>query len=246
MFNFKSIKAQLILILAGFAVFLAARDKDAAFLAASAIAIISAVAAEGLILYLKERVFRVTESAAITGLITGFVLSSNQAWWIISLAAALAIFSKYLIVFQKRHIFNPAAFGIFLTLILFRASTQWNGTYDWYILAPCGFYFAHKLKKIEVLAGYAAVSLLLFGAQALLQKVPVWSIFGYFSYFYIFIMFIEPKTTPLNRTGKYIFGMGAAALIFILTQAGARFDVELFSLLAANAAVPLLKKIPGG
>jgi len=246
MFNFKSIKAQLILILAGFAVFLAARDKDAAFLFAVAIAVVSTVAAEGLVLYMRERAFRFTESAVITGLITGFVLSSSLAWWIYSLAAVLAIFFKHLIRVKKRHIFNPAALGIFLTLILFGAATQWKGTYAWYILAPFGFYFAYKLKKIEVLIGYAGLSLLLFGAQALLQKVPVWNIFGYFSYFYIFVMVIEPKTTPLNRIGKYIFGAGAAALIFILTQAGARFDVELFSLLAVNAAVPLLNKIPGG
>ena len=243
MLNFKSIKVQLIFFLSGFAVFLAARDKDTAFLFAVAIAVISAVTAEELVLYLRERVFRVTESAMITGMITGFVLSSGQAWWKISLAAALAIFSKHLIRVKKRHIFNPAAFGIFLALILFGASTQWKGTYAWYVLAPFGFYFAHKLKKIEVILGYAVLSLLLFGTQALLEKVPVWNIFGYLSYFYIFVMVIEPKTTPLNRIGKYIFGAGAAALIFILTQAGARFDVELFSLLAMNVTVPALNKI---
>ncbi|MDD4953930.1 MAG: RnfABCDGE type electron transport complex subunit D [Candidatus Omnitrophica bacterium] len=241
---FKSIKTKLIIYLSGFAVFLAVRDKDAAFLAATAIAVISALAAEGLVLYLKEKAFRASESAVITGLITGFVISSDQAWWIFCLAAVIAIFSKHLIRFRGKHIFNPAACGIFLTLILFGVSTQWKGTYIWYILAPFGFYFAYKLKKTEVLAGYAAASLLLFGAQALLQNVPLWNIFGYFSYFYIFVMVIEPKTTPLKPIGKYIFGAGVAALVFILTQAGVRFDAELCSLLVMNATVHLLNKMP--
>ena len=63
------------------------------------------------------------------------------------------------------------------------------------------------------------------------------------SYFFIFIMLIEPKTTPLRPKGKVIFGVAVAALIFILTQLGVRFDVELSSLLALNLFVPLLNKI---
>ena len=57
-------------------------------------------------------------------------------------------------------------------------------------------------------------------------------------------MVIEPKTTPLNSLGKCIFGAGVAAAIFILTEAGAKFDAEIFSLLVMNAAVPLLNKLP--
>ena len=111
-------------------------------------------------------------------------------------------------------------------------------------MIPFGVYFALKFKKIEVLLGYVIISLVLFVIQALLFRVPLGGIFGYFSYFYIFIMVIEPKTTPLKPLGKYFFGAGIAVLIFILTEAGVKFDAELFSLLAMNTAVPLLNKIP--
>jgi Na+-translocating ferredoxin:NAD+ oxidoreductase RnfD subunit len=43
--------------------------------------------------------------------------------------------------------------------------------------------------------------------------------------------------------GKYLFGAGVATLIFVLTEAGVRFDAELFSLLIMNAAVPLLNRL---
>lgn len=243
MFNLKSVKTQLILYLGCLALLIVIKDKNFSFFFSVLIAVISALAIEAFVLYLKTKTFRATESSVITGLIIGFVLSSDELWWKFVLASALAIFSKHLITFKKKHIFNPAAFGIFLTLIFFDASTQWRGTYLWYILAPFGLYFTQKIKKIEVVIGYAIVSLLLFGIQAFLQKVPLWNIFSYFSYFYIFVMVVEPKTTPLDSIGKYLFGVGTAMLIFILTEAGVKFDAELFSLLAMNTGVALLNKL---
>jgi len=244
MFNLKSIKTQLILYLICLAIFLSFKDKDSAFIITTAIAVISALTTESLILYLKTKIFQITESSIITGLIVGYVLSSDEAWFRFVLASSLAILSKYLIRFQKKHIFNPAAFGIFLTLIIFGASTQWKGTYVWYILLPFGLYFIYKTRKIEIIIGYAVISLALFGTQAVLEKVSLWHIFGYLSYFYIFVMVIEPKTTPIKPIGKYLFGAGVAGLIFILTGLGVKFDVELFSLLIMNITVPILNKIP--
>lgn len=242
MLSLRSVKTQLIFFLACFALFLCLREKNALFLLAIAVAVISSLCIESAILYFKNKVFELTESSVITGLIIGFVLSSDEAWWKIVSASALAILSKYLIRFQKKHIFNPAAFGIFLVLILFGASTQWKGTYLWYILLPFGLYFAYKFRKTEIIIGYAAVFLALFGAQAVFQKAPLGHIFGYLSFFYIFIMVIEPKTTPVKQPAKLIFGALVSALIFILTSLGAGFDVELFSLLALNAAISLLNK----
>jgi len=244
MLNFKSVKTQLILFLACFALFLSLKDRSALFLYAICVTVVSSLITESLILYFRAKVFQITESSIITGLIVGFVLSSDEVWWKIVLAPVLAILSKQLIQIRKKHIFNPAAFGIFLATIIFGVSTQWQGTYIWYILLPFGLYFAYKFRKIEILIGYACVSLGLFVIQAVSQQVPLTHIFGYFSYFYIFIMLVEPKTTPTKQVGKFLFGALVAGLIFILTNLGTGFDVELFSLLALNIAVPMLNKIP--
>ena len=238
----KSIKTQLIIYLVCFAILLSIKDKTAIFLVTIGMAVISAAIVESSVLYFKTKIFQITESSIITGLIVGFVLSSDEMWWKFVAASASAILSKYLIVFKKKHIFNPAAFGIFLTLVLLGASTQWKGTYIWYILLPFGIYFAQKFRKIEIIIGYFIVSLTLFGIQAAMQRVSLWHIFGYLSYFYIFIMVIEPKTSPITQRGKLIFGAGIAALIFILTELGVKFDVELFSLLIFNMVVLILNK----
>lgn len=243
MFNFRSIKTQFIVYLTALAIFLAFRDKEIGFLTALLIAVISSLAVETLLKYLFTKSFQISESSIITGLIVGFVLSSDEVLWKIALASVIAILSKYLIRFKHKHIFNPAALGIFLVILLFNASTQWMGTYLWYILVPFGIYFIFKIKKIEIIISYGIVALALFGFQAIAQKASLGNIFGYLSYFFIFVMMIEPLTTPVNFNGKIIFGAGIAGLIFMLTWSGLRFDAELFSLLAMNATVPLLNKL---
>lgn len=243
MVNLKSIKTQLILYLASFALFLAIKERNIVFFFSAIVTVISALATEAVFLYFKTGSLQITESAIITGLIVSFVISSGEPFWKLISACVLAIISKYFIRFQNRHIFNPAAFGIFLAFILFGVSLQWKATFAWYILVPFGIYFINKIKKMEVLIGYALISLFLFGTQAFLQRISLLNIFGYFSYFYIFVMVIEPRTTPTRLMGKLIFGAGIAILIFILTEAGAKFDVELFSLLMMNAVVPLLNKL---
>lgn len=239
----KSIKAQLVVYLICFAIFLAIKDKSVIFLLTTGLAVFSALCVESVLLYLRTKTWKLTSSSIITGLIIGYVLSSDQAWWKLLAASALAILSKYLIVFKKKQIFNPAAFGIFLTLILFGASTQWKGTYAWYILLPCGIYFAQKIGKLQIVISYLLVSLVLFGAQAIMHKIPLVHILGYLSYFYIFVMIIEPKTSPAKPGEKIIFGAGIAVLIFIFTEFGVKFDAELFSLLVLNLGTVLFKKI---
>ncbi len=239
-----SLKTQLAIFLACFVLYLSFIDRDATFLFSLSIAIVSAVAIDSLIIYLKERKFLIPRSSLISGLIIGYVLSSDTVWWVIALTSLLAVSSKHLIRINKKHLFNPAAFGLFLSIILFNVSTQWKGTYVWYIVIPFGLYFVYKIRKIEVIVGYFIAFMVLFGVQAFLQKINLLNIFGYLSYFYIFIMVIEPKTTPVSFMGKLIFGIGVSALIFILTEFGLRFDIELLSLLIMNMSVPLLNKLP--
>jgi len=239
-----SIKTQLIIFLSIFALYLSLRDKDFISFLSLFIAFVSSLAVDCLFVFFKERKFRLTESSCVSGLIIGLVLSSDNAWWKIVLVSVSAISSKHLIRFKGKHLFNPAAFGILSAMILLGVQTQWRGTYLWYILVPAGLYFIYKIRKLEVVIGYSLAALLLFGVQAVVQKAPLLNIFGYLSYFFIFIMLIEPKTTPVKSKVKLIFGLGVAILIFIFTEAGVKFDAELCGLLVMNLALPLLNKIP--
>ncbi len=237
-------KAQFIIFLALLGVSLSINDRDYAFFFALLLTSSAAILTESGFAYLENHKFSISESAIISGLIIGFVLASGNHWWVNILASVFAISSKRLIRINKKHLFNPAGFGIFLSTILLGANTQWKGTYLWYIFIPAGVYFAFKFRKLELVAGYLATALALFGLQAMLQNSGLGNIFGYLSYFYIFVMIIEPKTTPVRSRGKLIFGIALACLIFIFVQVGVKFDAELAALLTLNLFVPLLNKMP--
>jgi len=235
-----NLKSQLILYLFALAIFIILKDKNFKFLFAIFISVFSSIFIESLILFLKGKSFIVSQSSIITGLIIGYVIASNENWVKIVLVSLLAILSKYLIKFRKRHIFNPAGFGLFLSTIFFGVSLEWHGTYLWYILIPFGIYFVYRIKRIALLLGYIGVALFLFFMKAFLSNYSLAGFLYYFSYFYIFIMLIEPKTTPVEILPQFLFGALNSILAFILTEIGVRFDVEIFSLLILNASVPLL------
>jgi len=237
----RSIKLQLSIFLILFALYLSFIGKDTLFLLSLGISLISAIGTDTFITYLKTKKLILAESSIVSGLIIGYVLSSSQAWWIIALASIFAISSKHLIRFKARHIFNPAGFGTMAAVFLLGASTEWKGANLWYIVIPFGIYFVFKIKKQEIVVSYFIASFVLFGAQALIQNTQILNILGYLNYFFIFIMLIEPMTTPMTYYGKIIFGSGAGILIFILYVFGIR-ETELVALACFNLAAPLLNR----
>jgi Na+-translocating ferredoxin:NAD+ oxidoreductase RnfD subunit len=239
----KSIKVQLGIFLILFALYASFIGKDMIFLLSLSISLIAAIGTDTFITYLKTRKIVVIESSVISGLIIGYVLSSSQAWWIIAFASILAITSKHLIRLKARHIFNPAGFGVLAATFLLGAVTEWKGAFIWYLIIPFGVYFSFKIRKLELIAGYFIASFILFGGQAVLNKVNITDIFGYLNYFFIFIMLIEPMTTPMTYYGKIIFGSGAGALIFVLYLFGIK-EAEIVALLCFNLLTPLLNKSP--
>jgi len=241
-FSLKSVKTQLAIFLAGFAAYIIIAGNDKGFLLSLLVATAVTVGFEALFLLITKKKVTVTESSIVTGLILGFVLTIDQRNWfgIYFAAAFFAIALKHILRIKGKHIFNPAASGVVLAMFFFAAQTAWKGTYLWYALLPAGLYFAYKMRKLEVLLGYGVTALGLFAIQALVKGHDLSHIFGYLSYFFIFIMLIEPKTTPVTEVGKIVFGVITAVLIFVFNSSGARCDAELSGLLLANMAVPVL------
>ncbi|MBU1862912.1 MAG: RnfABCDGE type electron transport complex subunit D [Candidatus Omnitrophica bacterium] len=239
-----SIKIQLIIFLVLFGLYLAVREGVVAFTAALAAVTAAAVIIEAVFIYAAKKKICVTTSACITGLILGIVLAHDGPWWHSLVAAGAAIVGKNLIRIKGRHFFNPAAFGIVIAMIICGARTAWYGTYAWYILIPVGLYFIIRLRKEALLVSYAVTAFLLFAGNNLIMKIPFTDIMWYFSYFFIFIMLIEPKTTPHTRRGGIVFGVSIAVLIFAMTQIGIRCDVELCSLIICNMVYRATTVIP--
>jgi Na+-translocating ferredoxin:NAD+ oxidoreductase subunit D len=239
--NFKSIKSQLSVFLILFALYISFIGKDELFLLSLGISLIAAIVTDSVITYLKKKKIIITEGSVASGLIIGYVMASSQVWWMIVLGAVLAISSKHIIKSKARHIFNPAGFGVVATVFLLGASTEWKGAYLWYIIIPIGIYFIYKIRKLEIVASYFIASFILFGIQSMIQNTPVLNTLGYLNYFFIFIMLIEPMTTPVAKWGKIVFGLGAGVMIFVLYLFGVK-EAELLGLLSLNILTPLLNR----
>lgn len=240
-----SIKSQFIVFLSCVLIYLSYTNHNLPLIYAALIAIFTAVILDSAILSFKNKKFSISESAVISGLIIAFVLDSENAKWIFIVAPVFSILSKQLLRFHNKHFFNPAALGIFAVMILFKAQIQWLGNNLWYIFIPFGIYFIWMYRKFEIVLGYLLGIILTLGIYiGLIQKGNLLDIVNYLSYFFIFVMLIEPKTTPINTYGKYLFGFGVALLAFVFTIMQFPYDIDICTLLIFNLFVPFFNKIP--
>jgi hypothetical protein len=205
-----SLKLQLCLFLFVFSLFLAWPDHAFFFPVKSIIAVIAAAFIDSLCLFFKTRKFKLTESSLITGLIVGFVLSSDAGTGFFAAVAGLAILSKFLVRFKGKH-----------------------------IIIPAGFYFTWRIRKLPIVGAYFLAYVIMYGVRAYWLKTPFLDQIVYANYFFIFIMLIEPKTSPFDFKEGAAFGIVVSMVSFILYAAGFPYDADLPALLAGNLAFAL-------
>lgn len=237
-----SIKTILLTFLLFFLIFLSFQENNFLFLYKPCLSISISALFETIIIFFKEKKWKLTESSLITGIIIGFVLASDTGWWLFVIAAITAISSKYIIRFNKKHIFNPAAFGVFFTILLFHGYTQWRGSYTLFLIIPAGIYFVYKIKKLEIVYSFFITYLILSLIQSIIDKTSFLDAILYANYFFIFIMLIEPKTSPFKKKRKILFGMGAAILSWLFYTFNFPYDADLPSLLILNIGNSLFIK----
>lgn len=109
---------------------------------------------------------RNSESDFISALILALIISPAQTandYLILGLAGAFAMAAKYVLVINRRHIFNPAAAGAYLSGLLFHHyASWWVGTV---ILTPVvlagGLLILRKMKRYIMVAVFIVVYLLI-------------------------------------------------------------------------------------
>jgi|GEM_PF-1428285 len=238
-----SLKLELAVFLFLFLVLVAFQEKSLAVLLHGLLAAVVSVLANGAYVFIRDRKFKLSECALITGLLIGFVLSGEDPWWSCLAAALIAILSKRYLRLQGRHLFNPAAFGAFVAVLFWQANTQWYGAYVWYVVIPFGLYFVSRIRKLPIVAAYYLTAVALYGAQAILQQTSLLDAILYLNHFFILIMLIEPKTSPFDKVGMIGYGALASALCFGLSFVNLPFSSELPVLLVVNGIFFLYQRI---
>lgn len=163
---------------------------------------------------------RFPDGAIITGLIVALVLSYSEPWYIEAITSVFAISSKHLLRVSRKPFFNPAAFGLLLTILIFGSGEDWWGSLAdmplWClaIVGIGGYWIARKTNKFpqvfSFLGTYFAILLVLgllhTGQIIELYQAPFVNAILFLS----FIMVTDPPTSPPKVSGQIGFGMLAA------------------------------------
>lgn len=179
------------------------------------------------------------QSSVITGLIIGVLAAPVGSSLFVWVAAIVGIASKRFIKFNKnRHIFNPAAFGLVVSSLLFSNQISWWGNSSFIIIIIGSGFILFRLNRLSMPFAYVLfriLSALAFGTNltdaTLLPNL-----------FFAFIMLIEPKTSPSKRVEQWMFGGICGLLATLFYNVFASFEGDLLALLAVNLSRPLFSK----
>ena len=172
------------------------------------------------------------ESTVITALILAVIsgpvslFADPRKAAIMALAGLVAIASKYLIAINKQHVFNPAAFGVFFTGIVFGFySTWWVGNIAMLPLVIVGgLLLIRKISRFRFVAVFFAAFTVFLMALSMIQglgfAMAVQNIIYVFLHteilFFAAVMLIEPITAPKRFSMQIIFA--AIAAFFLQPQ----------------------------
>lgn len=202
--------------------------------------------------YLANRIFAWVfsvppnvESVHITALILALIMDPVTAAdpagvGALVFAAVWANAAKYIFAIGRKHIFNPAAFGVVLTaLLLDHPATWWVGgnlPLLPFVLAG-GMLVVRKLRRFDLVASFVLVA----AAVGLATAAPAqWG--GALSetllhsplFFFAFVMLTEPLTAPTGRWQRLAFAVLVGALFAPNVHVGSFYFTPELALLAGN------------
>lgn len=175
------------------------------------------------------------KSALISGFIVAGILDFRQPWLVLAVFSILAVLSKHMIKFKGSHIFNPANFALFLAT-LFKIPLTWKIESNIYLIILFGIYIAYSLKKIPHILGFLVFFAALFATQRINPFLLI-------SWFFVFIMLIEPKTSGYGYLKGFLFGSIAGIGSFLVFKFFPGYDFFVSSLAIANFSRVFLEKI---
>ncbi len=202
------------------------------------------------------------ESVYITALILMLILTPIKAadpygYWVFLVMVSLgAIASKFILAIGKKHVFNPAAFGV--ALVAFAgvySASWWLGTA---VMLPFvlvgGLLIVRKLQRSDLAFSFILAAFISIAVSTWLRGFdPFSAVQRAFLhspiFFFAFVMITEPLTTPPTRALRIIYGCFVGALFSpAIGLAGIQSTPELallvgnvFSYLASPKTKMILK-----
>ncbi|MGM0442409.1 MAG: RnfABCDGE type electron transport complex subunit D [Elusimicrobiota bacterium] len=208
------------------------------------IAVISAGFLDFGILFVKKRNLIFPSSAIISGLIISLVLKPGTQPAVAVFAASVAILSKHIIKLDNRHIFNPANFGLLVTVLIFNTYLSWWGGVSTWPVVAMGLLIGIRYRRLHLLFSFFITGITVMGIHSLVRGIPLKNSLFMLNYFFLFVMVVEPKTSPVKKGGRIIYGVLAALFstgFLVFDRAGGNYWVA--GLAGANILVPAINRL---
>lgn len=162
----------------------------------------------------------------VTACIIVLVLAPNLPVMELVLVVILAIVSKHFFRIDKKHIFNPAAFGLFFASVIFAHNVSWWATsfqqlsinnyqlfFSFLILLSPGYISFVRVRRARIiftfLATYVLLNFILSRSFTLVDPTVL---------FFSLVMLPEPMTTPNSSSKQILYGIFVACFSIIISS----------------------------
>lgn len=188
--------------------------------------------------WVRFRRFYFPTAAVVSGFLIGLILAPSEPVYVIITASLLASLSKQFIsVGIRRHIFNPAAFGIMAVFFLYEATVSW-WSIAWsflplIIIIPLMLRILWKLKRLLLPLGFLLIYFIYLLATSSFD-IAARTVVDPTVLLFALVMLPEPITSPITEHFKYSFGAGVAILAILISSITVLSEIFLPALLLAN------------
>jgi Na+-translocating ferredoxin:NAD+ oxidoreductase RnfD subunit len=190
----------------------------------------------------RNRIF--PDGAVLTGLIVALVLSASAPWYLAGLTSAVAVLSKHLLKIKRKPIFNPAALGLAVAILVGGTEQSWWGSlalvpiWCFGLVIIAGLLITERVNKFPQVFAFLGVYL---GAMLLAGILGAPAAgdglrdpFINSALFLAFFMVTDPPTSPAKYQDQVIFGVIAAVISVADYLLLGGLSYLLIGLLAAN------------
>jgi Na+-translocating ferredoxin:NAD+ oxidoreductase RnfD subunit len=193
-------------------------------------------------------------SALISGLSLCLLLRTNVLA-LASIAAVLAVATKFLVRVRGKHVFNPTNVALVTMLVL--SDGVWVSPGQWgsaavfaFLLAAAGGLVVNRAARADVTWTFLAAHAGLVVGRALWLgdplDIPLHRLSNGALVLFAFFMISDPRTTPDSRAGRLVFAVLVALGAYVVQFRLFHANPLLWSLAACSLAVPLIDRVLPG
>lgn len=189
-----------------------------------------------------------TESVYITSFIIALIVTpvtptDVMGMGVLAFISAWAMASKYIFALGKKHLFNPAAFGVALAALTLSAPISWwaGGNLPLFVFVIAGgLLIVHKIKRFDLVLSFGVVAMLtiLLTTPSIAFTDPIKPALLHTPIFFLaFVMLTEPLTAPPTRMTRIIYGAIVGFLFAPNIHIGSFWMTPELALLVGNVFV---------